>query len=286
MISRQKSTLRLIENENGELSKHRLVTLAFLLRQRSQTAPKGGLYDFIPYLDGPYSFTLNHELQSLERDGWLRLMDSTVKAVGTFSSAALDRDFLTEIDKLSEEFRLVPTERLVADVCRDFPWYTANAKNEINRAATVPTAPCSVFTVGYEGLMLDALLDLLLQSGIKRLLDVRCNPVARRFGFHGSTLARHCQDVGITYHHFPELGIPSNWRTELDSRAAYELLFKKYEEEILPAQTHSIQAVSALVTGSPSALTCMEADCRCCHRTRLARKVAVDTGLPVQELRA
>ncbi len=285
MISRQKSLLRLIENEGGELSKLRLVKLAFLLRQRSQAASKGGLYDFIPYLHGPYSFTLNHELNALERDGWLRVMDSKVKIVPSSASAPLDKAFLCEIDQLSKEFRWVPTERLVADVYRDFPWYTANAKNEANRAVTVPKAACAVFTIGYEGLMLDALLDLLLQSGIKRLVDVRRNPVARRFGFHRSTLERHCQDVGITYNHFPELGIPSSWRTELDSMPAYERLFKKYEGEILPAQTHSIEAVSALVAEGPSALMCMEADCRCCHRTRLARKVAVETGLPVQELR-
>ena len=285
MISRQKSILRLIENENGELSTPRLVTLAFLLRQRSQTAPKAGLYDFIPYLDGPYSFTLSYELKTLERDGWLRVMDATVKITNNSAAPPLDKGFLSEIDQLSKELRRVPTERLVADVYRDFPWYTANAKNEANRAATIPTARCSVFTVGYEGLMLDALLDLLLQSGIKRLVDVRRNPVARRFGFHRSTLERHCQDVGLIYQHFPELGIPSSWRTELDCMAAYERLFEKYEGEVLPAQTHAIEAVSALVKEVPSALMCMEADCRCCHRTRLARIVAVETGLPVQELR-
>ncbi len=187
MISRQKSLLQLIENEGGEVSKLRLVKLAFLLRQRSHVASKGGLYNFIPYLHGPYSFTLSHELNALERDGWLSVVDSTVKVGRNSPPAPLDKSFLSEIDQLSREFRWVPTERLVADVYRDFPWYTANAKNESNRAATVPTAQCSVYTVGYEGVMLDALLDLLLRSGIKRLIGVRCNPVARRFGFHRSS---------------------------------------------------------------------------------------------------
>ena len=40
--------------------------------------------------------------------------------------------------------------------------------------------------------MLDGLLDILLKAGVKKLIDVRCNPVARRFGFtraHGNVTA-------------------------------------------------------------------------------------------------
>lgn len=80
---------------------------------------------------------------------------------------------------------------MVANVYREFPWYTLNSKNAARRAASAPVASPAVYTVGYEGLMLDGLLDLLLRVGIKRLIDVRCNPVARRFGFHKSTLDRH-----------------------------------------------------------------------------------------------
>ena len=38
--------------------------------------------------------------------------------------------------------------------------------------------------------MVNALLDLLLRKGIRRLVDVRCNPVARRYGYHKATLCR------------------------------------------------------------------------------------------------
>jgi len=285
MISRRKAILRLIQNEGGTVSKLRLFKLAFLLRQRSRDVAGTGVYDFIPYLHGPYSFTLSYDLRSLERDGWVRALDSDVRPMRDFSSEVPEKNLCREIDELSKEYRWVPTEALVSEVYRLFPWYTANAKDEARRGAAIPESPCAVYTVGYEGLMLDGLLDLLLRSGIKHLVDVRHNPVARRFGFHRSTLDRHCHEAGIRYTHVPELGIPSSWRVELDTTTTYEQLFKRYEREILPAQTEVVSAVAKYVTDEPSALMCMESDCRCCHRSRLARVVAGETGLSIRELR-
>ena len=148
----------------------------------------------------------------------------------------------------------------------------------------VPTALPAVFTVGYEGMMLDGLLDLLLRTGVNRLIDVRCNPVARRFGFHKNTIERHCRDVAIQYTHVPELGIPSSKRANLDDKKSYNRLFDYYEEKILPAHQESVNMVSSLVRREPSALMCMEADAKCCHRTRLAAAVAKETDLPAREL--
>jgi len=70
MFSRQRAILRLIENEGGAIARLRLVKLAFLL-SREDDAPRAGIYDFVPYKRGPFSFTLYHELRTLQRDGWL-----------------------------------------------------------------------------------------------------------------------------------------------------------------------------------------------------------------------
>jgi uncharacterized protein YwgA len=80
MITRQRTVLRLIELENGKVSKLRLFKLAFLLSECSKQAPASALYEFFPYQFGPYSFTLGHELRSMERDGWLRIFDTEVCA--------------------------------------------------------------------------------------------------------------------------------------------------------------------------------------------------------------
>jgi uncharacterized protein (DUF488 family) len=287
MITRQRATLRLIEREGGEVTKLRLVKLSFLLAQTAKNAPAAARYEFLPYQFGPYSFTLGHELRALERDGWLKVHEKDVviaRSLGA-ESARLDRRFGAEIDDLATSLQAVSTDAIIDRVYRDYPWYTANAKDKRKRRMSLPIAEPAVYSVGYEGLMLDGLLDLLLRSGIRRLIDVRRNPVARRFGFHRSTLERHCNDVGIEYCHIPELGIPSSLRADLNCLADYERLFETYENSILPSNAASVAVVARMIGEKPSAVMCMEQDARFCHRTRLARALAKSTGLPHRELR-
>jgi len=174
---------------------------------------------------------------------------------------------------------------MVDGVYRDYPWFTLNSEWMPKRAVSRPEAESAVYTVGYEGIMVDALLDCLLRRGIKRLIDVRCNPIARRYGFHKNTLCRLCGDVGIEYLHFASLGVPSAWRTDLSDRPSYMRLFERYDREILPKQHAAVEKVAGLMVDMPSALMCMEADHDSCHRSRLAALVSRQTLLQVVELR-
>jgi uncharacterized protein (DUF488 family) len=287
MFNRQRGLMRLISNESGCITKLRLVKLSFLL-QATEELPRSSLYEFVPYLYGPYSFTMNYELRAIEREGWIKISGSEVKLVRSADAetSKLEFGFTKAIDSLSHRFKNVATAALVSRVYSDYPWYTAKAKNAALRKAEIPLAEPTIFTVGYEGLMLDGLLDLLLRNGVKMLIDVRHNPIARRFGFHKSTLQHHCEDVGISYLHAPELGIPSEKRADLTDSKSYRRLFNYYETAILPSQHGSIDRVSSIIRTQPSALLCMEADATCCHRSRLAAAVANITNLPIKELRA
>ncbi len=287
MINRQRALIRLIDNEGGQIKMLRLVKLLFLLRETAEAVPKSGLYEFIPYHYGPYSFTLIHELRAIERDGWVRMTDHEVVLLrsGKKEYPRVDRALLEEVDSLTRRFKNVTTGNLVSRVYAANPWYTARAIDESRRGAVIPIAPLSVFTVGYEGLMVDGLLDLLLQTGVKSLIDVRFNPIARRFGFHKSAMERHCRDVDIRYTHVPELGIPSNKRSNLGDVRSYDRLFDYYEDKILAANSESLKTVSSLMLDEPSALMCMEADARYCHRSKLAEAIAKATNLPIKELR-
>jgi uncharacterized protein (DUF488 family) len=142
----------------------------------------------------------------------------------------------------------------------------------------------AVYTAGYEGLLVDAFLDGLIRSGIQRLIDVRNNPVSRRFGFHKSTLARLCASLDVEYVHLPELGIPPSDREAIQTPADYANLFVRYQADVLPRETEKVREAAALVQSAPSVLVCMEADPEFCHRSRLANAVAVHTGLPVVHL--
>src|SRR6185437_3575968 len=197
MQSRQRAILRLIQNEGGSINRLRLVKLAFLL-SREMEAPRTGVYEFVPYKRGPFSFTLYHDLRTLQRDGWVSEGQHGIAMAEAphLEVAFLDKDFLALIDCISEAKHEVATPTLVDDIYRAFPWYTLNSENLRKRAVVRPIAPPAVYTVGYEGITADGLLDLLLRQGMRRLIDVRSNPIARRYGFHKETLRRLCADVG------------------------------------------------------------------------------------------
>lgn len=286
MNSRQRAILRLIQNEGGTVSRLRLVKLAFLVSQEPEV-PQAGVYSFLPYKHGPFSFTLYHDLRSLQSDGWLIQVDQEISLSEAphIETAYLQEDFLDRIDFVSNLCKSLGTSALVDRVYLDFPWFTLNAEATNKRSAQRPIAEPAVYTVGYEGIMVDELLDLLLRHGIRRLIDVRCNPVARRYGFHKSTLERLCIDVGIEYRHFASLGVPSSWRANLTDESSYDSLFSRYKAEILPRQASIVAIVATLIIESPSALMCMEADHRFCHRSTLGVKISTLTSLPVHELR-
>ena len=92
MITRQRTLLRLLDLEAGKISKLRLFKLAFLLSERAKEAPQSALYQFLPYQFGPYSFTLNHELKALERDGWLRVLDNEICSTRSLKSESESRE--------------------------------------------------------------------------------------------------------------------------------------------------------------------------------------------------
>jgi uncharacterized protein (DUF488 family) len=286
VYSRQRAILRLLQNEGGTTSRLRLVKLAFLL-SRELDVPRSGVYEFLPYRRGPFSFTLYYDFRALENKGWLAEAESDVRLAqgAEGETALLTPTFLKSIDSLSSRHRAIPTPELVDSIYANHPWFTVNSDSIHKRATPRPEAQSAVYTIGYEGLMVDGLLDLLLRKGIQRLIDIRCNPVARRYGFHKSTLSKLCHDVGIEYLHVPSLGIPSTWRADLGGPASYQQLFTKYENEILPLQQTSIEAVAELLQARASALMCMEADHSFCHRSRLAALVSRRTDLPIVELR-
>ncbi len=258
----------------------------FLLAQEHAELPVNVRHEFVPYNRGPYSFTLAYDLQALARDGAITEGETSIAIhpLGLSQANALSRQTAVSVDAVILKHGAKSTRELIDYVYAQYPWYTLNSKWINRRAVTRPTAPIRVYTTGYEGISLDGLLDRLLRAGIFRLLDVRANPVARRFGFHKSTLARLCPKVGIEYIHMPELGVPSEWRSDLNSRAAYDALFAKYNECVLSTQYEAVRTLRATIEKTPTALMCKEADPTCCHRTALALEISRLSGLPVQDL--
>lgn len=286
MTARQNTIIRILDRLNGVTSKLHLVKLAFLLSKESQDPPRSAIYEFVPYKYGPYSFTLYYDLAHLDQAGLIRTTATDVHLVGprTEQSRDLAFGFSAEIDRLIDQYSALPVSSLVADVYRRYPWYTAKSDDLSKRAVKLPQAPIAIYKVGYEDVMVDGLMSRLLWSGVARLIDVRCNPVARRFGFHKSTLLRVCTALGIEYVHMPDLGVPSKLRQDLGDDDSYAKLFDWYEAELGKSKQSAVAQVIPLIKSKPSALMCREADPACCHRSRLAKHIAALTGLSVVEL--
>lgn len=289
LLNRQKCILYMVEWARRPVSRLALTKWAFLLAREMPSGGGSSFYDFLPYQYGPFSFTLFREADKLVRDGYLREAKigqrdawETVPDVAA-DTGSLPRPVRSDAERVVERFADTADSDLIDHVYEHFPWYTANS--QIRRLAQRGVAAVAVYTVGYEGCSIDRLLDVLMRTGIHRIIDVRRNAVSRRYGFHGSSLARICGKVDIDYAHVPEVGIPTALRRDLRGPADYAKLIEEYARGLLPEKTGAVAEVCRLLSERPSALMCMEADPALCHRSRLADTIATMTHLPVRHIR-
>jgi len=284
MLHRQRALLAILDLAGGKASHTEVTKWAFLLREETPSRGGSAFYQFVPYKYGPYSFCLFQEVAALARDGFLTETEHawTLTPAGTSVANAADPAVRTDAAQVVRSHRSKSREALIDYVYKRFPAFTVNS--DIRKLEPRPTARCAAYTAGYEGLLVDGFLNGLIRAGIARLIDVRNNPVSRRYGFHKTTLARLCGKLGIDYEHFPELGITSDQRQDLDAPGARDTLFDQYERTTLPAHSAAIARVGRLMRDKPSVLVCMEACHTQCHRSRLAKAVAAATGLRAHHL--
>lgn len=283
ILHRHKVLLSLIYDVNRCVSDIELTKWAFLIRHEHESRGGSAFYEFVPYLYGPFSFSLNQEAGKLVEKGLLTCPSEKTWASAS-GSLSYRPDQLSQrgVNWVLDRFSDHSADDLMDYVYSRYPQYTVHSKRK--KLAQKIAAEPAVYTAGYEGLSVDGFLYRLIDRGIRHLIDVRHNPIARRFGFHKSTLNRLCESLGIRYSHVPSLGIHSSQRQELDSQGDYDSLFAIYRSTTLKHETDSIRQVSEWITESPSVLVCMEADPCTCHRTHLAAAVAKETGLPVVDL--
>lgn len=287
MLKRQRVLLRLLQQaERKTVTRIELTKWCFLLREETPSCGGSAFYDFVPYQYGPFSFSIYQELEKLVAQSYIETPDDQTLRLTKLGSAeaTVPADVSRDVNRITRRFADYSTRKLLDYVYESYPSFTVNSVRK--QLAKRPKTDVQVYTAGYEGCSVDKFLSLLVDSGIERLIDVRINPIARRYGFHKSTLNRLCGKLDIEYVHVPELGIRSDKRQELDTQADYDALFKDYEHTTLKKETAAIEKVAGLVQERPSVLVCMEAEPCQCHRLRLANSVASQTGLEIVNLRA
>ncbi|HUX06907.1 MAG TPA: DUF488 family protein [Acidobacteriota bacterium] len=293
MLIRQKTLLALISQANTPLHPTMLAIFAFLFRHETEPGRDLSFYDFVPYKNGPFSFSLHQELNNLRRDGYvipdeerITLCEQTAN-LATEKIDKLPNEIKDAVDTIVKHYIGQSQTELIKDVISRYPWYAT--KSELidllpKRKADVKKAGLAVYTAGYEGKSVDAFFNHLLKHGIKQIIDVRANPNSRQFGFSKKRFCEIANHLGLDYNHFPSLGVPSKHRKSLADFDSYQRLLEKYKKEMLPQLGTEVENVGQLMQKTPSVLVCVEKDIRCCHRSRLADAVSQETGLEVKHL--
>lgn len=287
LFQRQKILLGLLADAPRVPTIRELSGWAFLLKQESLIPSDLPFYDFIPHSSGPMSYTLSHEVETLGRKGFFK---KEALSLAPRSSASLRNSVLSlpksakdAIHSVLEKYAHLPHERFMVLLQEKWPWFFAEDELE-GRSRSSSKAVPAAYTAGYEGQSIETFLRRLLKAGIERILDVRKNPVSRKYGFSKNTLGRLSANFAIEYVHMPQLGIPPAQRKNLASFGDYQELMRHYERAILPSVPEALQEAGSLAADRPSALMCYEADSRCCHRGRLAKALSERRDLKIVHL--
>lgn len=283
MKNSERIILMSLFNISESITKIKLVKLLFLFSMEGFD----NTFSFLPYKYGPFSFQLYRNLSALSHAGWmdgelLKIHDDKKEdALNEIQMLPkLTRDNLINIH---QRYGRLSEKEILKIVYAKYPEFTFRSEMPLEKAPQ-PVAPIAIYTIGYEGISIDSFLNALIQKGIHHLIDVRRNPISRKWGFAKNTLSGLCDKVGIDYLHFPELGISSAQRMNISAKEDYDKLFYSYEKNYLPLHEHTVKKVLSLIEQTPSALVCMEADAQMCHRGRLANIIANMSKVPVVHL--
>jgi hypothetical protein len=284
MLRRQRTILKLLAAANGPLSATQIQKYMFLLRQETRLGHDSTFYEFLPYKFGPYSFAAQREIETLTAYGYVAAAACSmcVTSLGKEEAIKVDDDTSHAVFAIVSRYGKLSVRNLLKDVYTRYPWFASHSelKELVPAGIEKPqTAAPAVYTIGYEGRSVDGFLNNLIYRGIRRIIDVRANPVSRKYGFARSALARLSAKLGLDYSHFPELGISSKQRKDVRTRAEFMELFSDYERQILPARTADMTGVAELMRSTPSVLLCMEKEVVDCHRSRLADRIGSLTNL-------
>lgn len=270
---RQRFLLSLLRIINRNISKTELQKHSFLFSQQHLMG-----YDFIPYQFGCYSFQLNKDINDLAQAGFVEVTDKKVRLIEQNSMTWMKTADSNQLFKYPKEHKKMEGDELIRFVYKNHPYYAINSKI-INRICTdkeksqikdeqtkISKNVSAIYTLGYEGISLEAYINKLIKNNIKLLCDVRKNPFSRKFGFSYKTLNSLLPKVGIDYIHIPELGIESNKRQDLDNQAAYKKLFDEYETTLPNREKALVKVLELQKKYQKIALTCFEKSHQECHR--------------------
>lgn len=148
----------------------------------------------------------------------------------------------------------------------------------------IPQSQPPLFTIGYEGLVQDQLLDFLAGNGVRLLLDVRAVPQSRKAGFSKRVLAASLEARGIGYVHERALGTPKPGRDAARSGRTDAMRAIFAEHMCTDAAAAGLAHATTLAAETRTCLLCFEREPHDCHRSIVATAIAATTGQLIRHL--
>lgn len=293
MYYRRKVLLSLIESFGGHLASNDCQKLMFLFCQKT----KQDYYSFFPHISGGFSFILSYDKARLTDLGFLNGQEEFALVEGNPLIPQLRKPDQIVLSTLVKEWEAIRGKNLLRKVYLAYPHYTAKSQiisdllnpaeyRKVSQVWNVDESP-TLFTIGYEGISIDAYLDKLISNNVKALVDVRKKPISRKYGFSKTRLKGFIESAGMIYFHLPALGISSTLRKNLSHKESYHHLFEHYEKVILPNQKPAIEELWLILSKQKRiALTCFEADHLFCHRHKITELIehAPNFDVPIDHL--
>ncbi len=278
MFYRQKLLMALLETFGGHLPSKDLQKYLFLY---TKLCEKEKSYDFVPYKYGCFSFQSYKDKSKLIELGHLKdEQDWEIRDARKKYSKLLKNGETKKLKLFNERYKHLKGKKLIHHIYKNYPYYAINsliAKDILNdaelnnvRAEKINIKAPVLATIGYEGVSFEEYLNKLIRNDIKLLVDVRRNPISRKYGFSKKTLSSSLESLNIKYIHMPELGIDSTQRKSLVTMSDYKKLFKQYNKDIALNNNALTELHSLFKENKRIALTCFEYDHNMCHRGTLA----------------
>ena len=123
----------------------------------------------------------------------------------------------------------------------------------------------TLFTLGYEGLTIEAFIARLKAAQVKTVVDVRELPLSRKKGFSKTAFCTALATHDIAYLHAPALGCPKPIRNQYKADGNWQTYTRDFLKYI-QTQDASLRELVKIAQATPACLVCFEADYPSCDR--------------------
>ena len=132
----------------------------------------------------------------------------------------------------------------------------------------------TIFTIGYERRDGEGLMALLADAGIELLADIREKPMSRVPDFRATALRGACENVGIEYRNWPELGSTETLRDDLKNTGDFKRFEGEFRKYVMRNGKDALKELATEAKKKSTALLCYERLHEECHRSTVAELLA------------